>query len=91
MLFNSFVFLVFLAVILPIHRLLPKKYRNLFLLGCSYVFYGYWDWRFLSLILISTLLDFYVGRAVYHSDEPRRRKRLLMVSVIGNLGLLGVF
>jgi alginate O-acetyltransferase complex protein AlgI len=91
MLFNSFVFLVFLAIVLPVHRMLSKKYRNLFLLGCSYVFYGYWDWRFLSLILISTLLDFYVGKAVHHTDDARRRKRLLLVSIVGNLGLLGVF
>jgi alginate O-acetyltransferase complex protein AlgI len=91
MLFNSFVFLIFLAVVLPVHRMLSKRYRTLFLLACSYVFYGYWDWRFLSLILISTLLDFHVGRAIHNTDDQTRRKRLLFLSVAGNLGLLGVF
>jgi alginate O-acetyltransferase complex protein AlgI len=91
MLFNSFVFLVFLAIVLPVHHLLSKRYRNIFLLGCSYVFYGYWDWRFLSLILMSTMLDYFVGLAIHRTDDRTRRNRLLFLSVAGNLTLLGVF
>lgn len=91
MLFNSFIFLIFLGVVLPVHRLLPRRYRNLFLLGASYVFYGYWDWRFLFLILASTVLDFFVGRALYRAEDRSRRKLLLLCSVAGNLGFLGFF
>jgi D-alanyl-lipoteichoic acid acyltransferase DltB (MBOAT superfamily) len=90
-LFNSFIFLIFLALVVPAYYLLPRRFRNLFLLACSYVFYGYWDYRFLSLILISTILDFTVGRVLHRTEEEGRRKLLLFISVAGNLGLLGFF
>jgi D-alanyl-lipoteichoic acid acyltransferase DltB (MBOAT superfamily) len=91
MLFNSFIFLIFLAIVVPVYHFMSKRYRNIFLLGASYVFYGYWDWRFLSLILASTLLDFHVGRAIHGTDQNRRRQILLFLSVAGNLSLLGFF
>ncbi len=91
MLFNSFIFLIFLALVVPAYYLLPRRFRNLFLLACSYVFYGYWDYRFLSLILISTILDFTVGKILHRTEDAGRRKLLLFVSIAGNLGMLGFF
>ncbi len=91
MLFNSFVFLFFLAVVVPLYVVLGRRWRNGFLLVASYFFYGYWDWRFLSLLAVSTGVDFFVGRALARTDAPARRKRLLFLSLATNLGILGFF
>ena len=91
MLFNSYIFLIFLFVVLPLYYLLPAKYRNLHLLVSSYVFYGYWDWRFCLLLLASTVIDFYIGRAMDRAEAPVLRKRLLLASLFANLGILGFF
>ncbi len=68
-----------------------KKTRLLFLLGASYVFYAYWDWRFLPLIWCSSTIDFLLGRAIGHEKRPRIRRLWLTGTVILNLGVLGVF
>ncbi len=91
MLFNSLAFIVFLVVAYALCRVLPHKFQNLWLLACSYFFYGAWDWRFLGLILLSTLIDYYIGLGIGASANPRRRKRLVTLSVVANLALLGVF
>jgi len=92
MLFNSFIFLIFLAVVLPIFYALPTKAtKNFYLVLCSYCFYGYWDWRFCLLLFASTLVDFYLGDKIYRSKNKRNRKRLLTLSLVFNLGLLFVF
>ena len=91
MLFNSLIFLVFLAVVLLVYPRLRHRAQNVFLLAASYLFYGYWDWRFLGLLIVSTLTDFYVGRSLQTTEAPAARKRLLLVSVCVNLGLLGFF
>ena len=92
MLFNSFVFFIFLGIILPIFYSLPSKNsKNLFLLISSYFFYGYWDWRFCSLLAISTIIDFLVGRQLFKTINIRRRKQLLIISLFSNLGILGFF
>ena len=91
MLFNSFIFIIFLAAVIPIYYLLPKSNRKYFLILASYVFYGYWDWRFCSLLLISTVIDFYVSKYLDRTDKPNLRKVLLLVSVFANLGILGFF
>jgi alginate O-acetyltransferase complex protein AlgI len=91
MLFNSLTFVGFLAVVLLIYPRLAWRRQNLFLLVASYVFYGAWDWRFTFLLLTSTVVDFCVGPAIYHSRDPVRRKLLLSVSVLTNLGILGFF
>ena len=92
MLFNSFIFLFFLAVLLPSYYLLKtRRSRNILLLLASYVFYGYWDWRFCSLLLISSVIDYLVGRSMYKTNEKSRRKLLLLVSLAANLGILGFF
>ncbi len=98
MLFNSGIFLAFFAIVYALYLLLRKRVRwqNVLLLVASYYFYGRWDWRFLSLIAVSTLVDFFVGRAMgaIPADTPAnqvRRKRLLAVSMVVNLGILGFF
>ncbi len=91
MLFNSLIFVAFLAVVLLVYPRLRHRWQNWFLLVASYVFYGYWDWRFLTLLAISTLTDFYVGRRLFRTEHVATRKRLLAVSVCVNLGLLGFF
>lgn len=91
MLFNSFIFLFFLAAVVPTYYLLPHRYRNTFLLVCSYFFYAYWDWRFLSLIWISTAVDYTIGKKIYNTPEKKKKKQYLAVSIVSNLGLLGFF
>ena len=63
MIFNSLPFLVFVAIFIPLYFALKGRARLLLALAGSYLFYGWWDWRFLSLIAISTLVDFWVGAA----------------------------
>ena len=92
MLFVELRFFVFFLAIFGVYWMLRDNgRRKMWLLLCSYVFYGAWDWRFLSLIVISTMLDFVVGRKLGRYTDPRTRKLWLMASVMGNLGLLGAF
>jgi alginate O-acetyltransferase complex protein AlgI len=86
--FNSVTFIVFFALVFVTYWRLPHKPQNVLLLVSSYLFYGWWDWRFLSLMLFSTVLDYSVGRAMPGSAN---KKRLLWLSMAANLGLLGVF
>ncbi len=90
MLFNSWEFAVFFASVLLIYRRLGTRHQNVLLLVASYVFYGWWDWRFLSLIWISTIVDYLVALRLGRSETTRRRA-LLMISVVTNLGLLAFF
>ena len=94
MLFNSLEFFLFLPIIFFAYWFLFQrtlKRQNIFLLISSYVFYGWWDWRFLSLIFLSTIVDYFIGLAIYESTKNRKRKLLLWGSIIFNLGLLGFF
>ncbi|MBI3394408.1 MAG: MBOAT family protein [Spirochaetia bacterium] len=96
MVFNSAVFIVFFAIVYAVYWTLQRSNKRLllqnrFLLLASYFFYGYWDWLFLSLILITTVVDFNVGVWLDRLEAPRRRKQLLSLSVLLNLGLLGAF
>ena len=91
MIFNSFEFAVFFPVVFAIYWMLRLRAQNIFLLLASYVFYGFWDWRFLSLILFSTLVDFVVAQKIHAADDRAVRKRWVTVSLVTNLGLLGVF
>ncbi|MCP5368349.1 MAG: MBOAT family protein [Hyphomicrobiales bacterium] len=91
MLFNSIEFwLFFIPVFLGTH-LLPHRGQNLILLVASYVFYGAWDWRFLSLIFASTLVDYWAARFAAPSNSQAVRKAAVAVSICVNLGILGVF
>ena len=91
MLFNTLQFGVFFLVVWGLYAALPHRRQNLLLLGASYIFYAAWDWRFLSLILISTLVDFLCAEGIHASQRAPTRKALLAVSACTNLGLLGVF
>jgi len=65
--------------------------QNILVLLASYYFYGSWDWRFLSLIFLSSLLDYIVGQKIYSTEDQKKRKRLLIISIVFNLGMLGFF
>ena len=93
MLFNSFVFVGFFLLTYTLYLSLRSTVRgqNALLLVASYVFYGYWDWRFLGLLAVSTLIDFNVGRALSRTQDAGRRKLLVSISVCANLGILGFF
>lgn len=93
MLFNSLEFAIFFALFYNFYLHLQRNHRaqNWLLLAGSYLFYGWWDWRFLSLLAVSTLIDFFVGRRLAREDDPAARKRLVLVSVVSNLGILGLF
>jgi alginate O-acetyltransferase complex protein AlgI len=90
--FASLAFFIFLPTVFAIYWLLPRrKWQNVLLLGASYFFYGWWDYRFCFLMLASTLIDYFISLGIARSEHPGRRKRLLVFSLCSNLGLLGVF
>ena len=94
MLFNSLEFLLFLPTIFVLYWFVFKnqlRAQNILLLVASYVFYGWWDWRFLSLIVLSTLIDYWVGLQLEKTNESSKRKWLLGLSLTANLGILGFF
>lgn len=91
MVFNSLIFIAFFTVVYGLYQVLPHRWQNVMLLGASYFFYGWWDWQFLGLILVSTVVDFAVGIALDGAESASRRKWLLLVSVATNLGILAVF
>lgn len=94
MLFNSIDFAIFLPIVFITYWFLTNKnlrLQNLLLVLASYLFYGWWDWRFLSLILFSTLIDYTVGRKLNNEENQLKRKGLLWLSISVNLGLLGFF
>lgn len=93
MLFNSFEFLIFFLVVFTLYWGINRhlKLQNWLLFIASYVFYGWWDWSFLGLIFLSTVVDFFIGRKLYQVDKERARKWWLAFSMFFNLGLLGYF
>lgn len=94
MLFDSFDFAVFLPLVFIGYWFITNrslKLQNLFILAASYIFYGWWDFRFLGLIAISTLVDYFVGIAIHSSSTESKRKILLWISIAANLGLLVFF
>jgi alginate O-acetyltransferase complex protein AlgI len=99
MAFNSFAFALFLPTVLGLYWLLSRRpsAQNRLLLAGSYFFYGFWDWRFLSLILISTVVDYFVALRVHAIREQAGglattlAKRWLTLSIVTNLGILGFF
>ena len=93
MLFHSLPFAVFLPVVFMAYWALHGRRRaqNLLLLAASYVFYGWWDWRFLGLLAASSLGDYWLGGRIADTHEARGRRRLLTLSLGANLGFLGIF
>jgi len=94
MLFNSIDFALFLPIVFILYWFVTQKklkFQNILLLIASYVFYGWWDWRFLSLIIFSSLVDYFLGLAIFKSDDKKHRKLYLIASLAVNLGFLGFF
>jgi alginate O-acetyltransferase complex protein AlgI len=91
-LFNSLTFVVFFGVVLALHYApFPWRAKKINLLVASYLFYAAWNPPFIVLLWISTVLDWFVAKRMFREERTRRRRALLMVSVLGNLGLLGYF
>ena len=93
MLFNSLEFAIFLPIVFCLYWLILSKHSSLqngFILICSYFFYGWWSYKFLGLLMLSTLIDYSFGFLVA-SDNERKRKIFLVLSIINNLLVLGVF
>jgi alginate O-acetyltransferase complex protein AlgI len=94
MLFNSIEFAVFLPTVFVAYWFVfarSLRWRNLFLWAVSYLFYGWWDWRFLLLIALSSGVDYWVALIIAREENEVRRRRILTFSLLGNLGLLGLF
>tara|TARA_B110000902_G_scaffold227860_1_gene267468 strand:+ start:1108 stop:2553 length:1446 start_codon:yes stop_codon:yes gene_type:complete len=94
MLFNSIDFAIFLPIVFILYWFVSNKnlkLQNFLIIAASYLFYGWWDWRFLSLILFSTIVDYYVGWMLRTEENQTKRKILLWTSVLFNLGILGFF
>ncbi len=91
MLFHTFTFWTFFVIVAAAYWRLGLRGQNALLLVAGYVFYGWWDWRFLILIALSTVVDYEMARRISATDDPALRKRWLTGSVVFNLGLLGVF
>ncbi len=94
MLFNSINFALFLPVVFFLYWFVFKnnlRLQNIILLCASYFFYACWDWRFLFLLVFSTLLDYYTGIKIAESTQPRSKKFWFWLSISVNLGFLGVF
>ena len=94
MLFNSIDFAIFLPLVFCLYWLVGRfglKFQTWLLLIASYIFYGWWDWRFLLLLAFSSILDFFVGRFLHKEENNRKRKIFFMVSMMANLIFLGFF
>ena len=92
MLFNSFEFIIFFIIVFIAYwSLEDRKKQNILLLVASYVFYGCWDWRFLTLIIASSIIDYTAGTKIFEAQTEKKRKQWLYVSLIANLGFLGIF
>src|SRR5690554_3496032 len=94
MLFNSIHFAIFLPIVFILYWFVfnkKLKHQNILIFVASYVFYGWWDWRFLSLLLFSSIVDYTIGLQMNKSKNCLRRKTLLFLSLAVNLGMLGFF
>ena len=94
MLFNSIDFAIFLPIVFALYWFVANKnlkLQNFLIVAASYFFYGWWDWRFLSLIFFSTLVDYLIGISLSQQEKPTKRKILLWTSIIVNIGFLGFF
>tara|TARA_B100000674_G_scaffold26510_1_gene18541 strand:- start:1577 stop:3010 length:1434 start_codon:yes stop_codon:yes gene_type:complete len=94
MIFNSIEFGIFFPLVFILYYLFFNKkikLRNIYFIVISYFFYGWWDWRFLSLIILSSFVDFIVGQKIFNEKNDKKRKYLLIFSISLNIGLLGFF
>mgnify|MGYP000100199892 CR=1 FL=1 len=94
MFFNSLDFAIFLPIVFILYWFVTQrnlKLQNALLVVASYIFYGWWDWRFLSLIVFSSIVDYLIGLKLKKEEKQSKRKRLLWLSIFVNLGFLGFF
>jgi D-alanyl-lipoteichoic acid acyltransferase DltB (MBOAT superfamily) len=94
MLFNSISFAIFLPIVFVLYWFGAKenlKFQNILLLISSYFFYACWDWRFLFLLIFSTLLDYISGIKIHKVKTKKLKLIWLFISICVNLGFLGVF
>ncbi|RLD73290.1 MAG: MBOAT family protein, partial [Bacteroidetes bacterium] len=94
MLFNSIDFAIFLPIVFILYWFVTNnnlRLQNSLIVVASYIFYGWWDWRFLSLIVFSTVVDYTVGLGLSNQNNKTKRKILLWTSIFVNLGFLGFF
>ena len=91
MVFNSLQFAGFFLVVYTLYRVLPHRAQNWMLLAASWYFYAAWDWRFLGLLIGSTVVDYFVGRYLGGATAPGARRLALILSLAFNLGMLGFF
>ncbi len=94
MLFNTIDYLIFLVLVFVLYRAIAPKHPiqgRIVLLVSSYIFYGWWDWRFLILIAFSSGSDFFIGKFLHRTESRHKRKLLLFLSLFQNIGILFVF
>ncbi|MEK9968444.1 MAG: MBOAT family O-acyltransferase [Ferrovibrio sp.] len=91
MIFTDFPFLVFAIIFFPLYFVTRGQLRITLMLVASYIFYSWWDWRFLSLLILTTLVDYCAALKIADSRSPSRRHSYLMISVVANLTVLGFF
>jgi D-alanyl-lipoteichoic acid acyltransferase DltB (MBOAT superfamily) len=91
MLFNSLEFIVFFPIVVAAYFLLNPKYRWILLLAASYYFYMCWNYKYIVLIIVSTLIDYYAAFLIHHSKKITYKRIFLGASLISNLGLLFFF
>ena len=91
MLFHSYVFLYFFFATLILHELLPRPAKRYLLLVASLIFYGAWNTKYLFLLLGTTVFDYWAARIIDATEDPRKRRLMLIASMSINLGVLAVF
>ena len=89
--FVSLEYFLFFICVLLVLKILPNKFKTVILLISSYIFYSFWDYRFLILILISTISDFIISNLIHKESKFNRRKLLLLWSIFVNLSILFTF
>lgn len=92
MLFNSFAFLLFLPIVFALHWYgRGMRWQNTVVILASFFFYGWWDWRFLLLMIATCIANYYIGLRIEHYSDRKHRKAWLLCAIILNIGLLGIF
>lgn len=94
MLFNSIEFALFLPIVFILYWFVFNKtnrVQNVLILVASFIFYGWWDWRFLFLLLFTSMVDYYLAQQLEKTEDVRKRKVILLLSIISNLSVLGFF
>ena len=91
MIFNSLIFLAFIAIVFLVYPRLPHRGQNIFLILASYVFYGYWDWRFTFLLLALTLINYFIGLGIDSYSRQNEKKFLIISAIVSNLSILCFF